>query len=287
MTMILQATDLSKSYGHGRSCRRALRGTTLGVASGEWVAVVGPSGCGKSTLLHLLGGLDVPDAGTVTLGDDDLTRMSAGRRAVLRRRRVGLVFQAYNLIPYLDVTGNVELVCRIAGQGRREARARARELLDMLGLGELSRARPVTLSGGQQQRVAVARALAARPEVLLADEPTGALDSESAGVLVGLLRAEHGRGQTIVMVTHDYSLAAEADRVIFLRDGVVVDERRPGGSGRATAPEGVPDGWSGAEPTRPPDADWADWADGGRPGRMGRTGSEPGAVAGLLGLGGW
>jgi putative ABC transport system ATP-binding protein len=278
MSMILQAVDLSKAYGQGRARRQALRGTTVSVAVGEWVAVVGPSGCGKSTLLHLLGGLDVPDAGTVMIGDDDLTAMSAGRRAVLRRRRVGLVFQTYNLIPYLDVTSNVELVCRIGGQGRRAARLRARELLDALGLSELARARPATLSGGQQQRVAVARALAARPDVLLADEPTGALDTEAAGVLVGLLRAEHERGQTIVMVTHDYSLAAEADRVIFLRDGAVVDERRPGGaevhhpsSGGATVDRAG--GTSGGNPAEPD--------------RSGADAAGSGAVAGLLGLGGW
>jgi len=270
--MIIQGSDLFKTYGQGRSRRAALRGATVAVEEGEWAAVVGPSGCGKSTLLHMLGGLDEPDSGTVLLGTDDLTRMSASRRALARRGRVGFVFQAYNLIPYLDVVGNVELACRVAGERRRPARERARELLTALGLDDLASARPATLSGGQQQRVAVARALAARPEVLLADEPTGALDSDSAAALVGLLRAEHERGQTIVMVTHDYSVAAEADRVIFLRDGVVVDERRPGGPERDEAVAAGRDAATLEDPAAPPPLA----ADGGRS-----------VVGGLLGLGGW
>ncbi|MGF7237274.1 MAG: ABC transporter ATP-binding protein [Frankia sp.] len=222
---IVTATDLRKSYGPARQRREALRGTSLRVGSGEWVAVVGPSGCGKSTLLHLLGGLDRPDSGSVRLGSDEVTTLRPAARAVLRRGRVGFVFQAYNLVPHLDVAANVELPLRVAGAGRRAARARAAEVLEALDLLDLRAARPAALSGGQQQRVAVARALAGRPDLLLADEPTGALDSSAARLVVDLLRAQNTQGQSIVMVTHDYAVAAEADRVVFLRDGQVTDER--------------------------------------------------------------
>jgi putative ABC transport system ATP-binding protein len=152
--MIIQGSDLFKTYGQGRSRRAALRGATVAVEEGEWAAVVGPSGCGKSTLLHMLGGLDEPDSGTVLLGTDDLTRMSASRRALARRGRVGFVFQAYNLIPYLDVVGNVELACRVAGERRRPARERARELLTALGLDDLASARrcPAGSSSGSPSR---------------------------------------------------------------------------------------------------------------------------------------
>jgi putative ABC transport system ATP-binding protein len=223
---ILVATGLSKTYREaGGAERPALRGSSLSVQPGEWVAIMGPSGCGKSTLLHLLGGLDSPDEGSVLLGGDDLAGRSSAERAVVRRSRVGYVFQHYNLIPHLDVQANVELPQRLVGSTRRTAKERSLELLGSLGLGEVARAMPATLSGGQQQRTAVARALVNEPEVLLADEPTGALDSEAAEVVIDLLRARHEVGQTIVMVTHDPHVAAAADRVVLLRDGRVVGER--------------------------------------------------------------
>jgi putative ABC transport system ATP-binding protein len=227
---IVSVTDATKDYGRRGQSRPALRGVNLAVAPGEWVAVVGPSGCGKSTLLHLVGGLDVPDSGSVAVAGDDVTTMSAAARAVMRRRRIGIVFQSYNLVPYLDAVANVELSLRVAGIGRRAARDRASEVLEAVGMSEFANALPATLSGGQQQRVAVARALATRPDVLLADEPTGALDSEASHGVIGLLRAERERGQTILMVTHDYAVAAAADRMVFLRDGHVVDVRRPSSS---------------------------------------------------------
>jgi putative ABC transport system ATP-binding protein len=236
--------DLTKTYAQGRERRPALQGLSLTVDRGEWVAVVGPSGCGKSTLLHLVGGLDTPDHGRVTVAGDEVTAMSAGARAVLRRRRVGFVFQSYNLVGHLTAAANVELPLRVAGASRRAARARAAEVLAALSLTDLARARPATLSGGQQQRVAIARALAGRPDVLLADEPTGALDGESSRTVVDLLRAENARGQTVVMVTHDYAIASVADRIVFLRDGRVAEERRmeapPGGPSADVSEAGLP-----------------------------------------------
>jgi putative ABC transport system ATP-binding protein len=229
MDAIVTITDLAKSYGRGQQARTALRGVSLSVGRGEWVAVVGPSGCGKSTLLHLIAGLDSPDAGSIRICGDEITALSAAGRAILRRRRVGLVFQAYNLIPHLHVSANVELGLRVAGATRRAARARAHDLLDLLGLADIAQAKPATLSGGQQQRVAIARAVAGRPDVLLADEPTGALDTKASRTVVDLLRSEHQQGQTVVMVTHDYAVASAADRVVFLRDGQIVDERRTRG----------------------------------------------------------
>jgi putative ABC transport system ATP-binding protein len=175
-------------------------------------------------MLHLLGGLDLPDAGSIVLGGEDVTGMSVAERAVLRRRRVGYVFQQYNLIPHLDVAANVELPQRLAGASRRQARRRAGELLDLLGLADREDALPSTLSAGEQQRVAIARAVANEPQVLLADEPTGALDSEASSVVLDLLRDRHATGQTIVMVTHDPDVAAAADRTVHVRDGRVVDQ---------------------------------------------------------------
>jgi len=234
-TPILTTVDLARSYGRGERARAALRGVSLTVTAGEWVAVVGPSGCGKSTLLHLVGGLDTPDSGSIRIGDEEISALSPTRRALLRRRRIGFVFQSYNLVPHLNVSANVELGLRVAGVGRRAARARAAEVLDAVGLADLAHALPATLSGGQQQRVAIARAVAGRPDLVLADEPTGALDTAASRRVVELLRAEHRRGQTLVMVTHDYAVAAAADRVVFLRDGQVVDERRPAGRRPAAA----------------------------------------------------
>jgi putative ABC transport system ATP-binding protein len=203
-----------------------LRGLELQVRVGEWVAVMGPSGCGKSTLLNLMGGLDRPDAGRVEVDGIDLGGLDEAARAKLRRRHVGFVFQFANLIPHLDVAANVALPARLVGIGRRAARLRVRELLGALGLTELAERFPSELSGGQQQRVAVARALTNRPAVVLADEPTGALDSDSARDVLALLRRIHAEGQAIVMVTHDHRVAAAADRVVMMQDGVIIDERR-------------------------------------------------------------
>jgi putative ABC transport system ATP-binding protein len=222
MAMLLTADGLTKAFRANGVERPVLRGVSLTVEEGAWLAVMGPSGCGKSTLLHLLGGLDLPDSGSVRIGGDEITTLNVANRAVLRRRRVGYVFQQYNLIPHLDVAANVELPQRLAGTGRRAARERARELLDMLGLSAHRRDLPGALSGGEQQRVAIARAVANRPDLLFADEPTGALDSAAAALVIDLLRDQHGAGQTIVMVTHDPDVAAAADRTIQVRDGRIV-----------------------------------------------------------------
>jgi putative ABC transport system ATP-binding protein len=173
--------------------------------------------------LHVIGGLDLPDAGSVVLDDVEVTALDTAARATLRRRRVGFVFQQYNLVPHLSCAGNIELPLRLAGMRRRAARRRSADLLATLGLGDRADELPGRLSGGEQQRVAIARAVANEPTVLLADEPTGALDSAAAAIVLDLLRAQHASGQTIVMVTHDPDVAAAADRTLHVRDGRVVD----------------------------------------------------------------
>ena len=223
VSALLEAVDLVKSFRVDGVERPVLRGLSIAVDRGAWIAVMGPSGCGKSTMLHLLGGLDLPDTGSISIAGEEITTLSSAERAVLRRRRVGYVFQQYNLLPHLDVTANVELPQRLAGVARRAAKDRSRELLDSLGLSERRRDLPGRLSGGEQQRVAIARAVANQPDLLLADEPTGALDSVAADLVLDLLRAEHAAGQTIVMVTHDPEVAAAADRVVMVRDGHVVE----------------------------------------------------------------
>lgn len=228
MAALLEARGLEKTFRTGVVERPVLRGLSLEVEGGEWVAAMGPSGCGKSTMLYLLGGLDLPDAGSIRLGDDELTGFSAPERARLRRGRVGFVFQQYNLIPHLDVAGNVELPQRLAGASRRDARVKSVELLEALGLAGRERNLPGTLSGGEQQRVAIARAVANQPDLLLADEPTGALDSASAALVLDVLRAQHDRGQTIVMVTHDVDVAAASDRIIHILDGQIVNSQSSG-----------------------------------------------------------
>jgi putative ABC transport system ATP-binding protein len=226
MTTVLSARGLAKTYSSDGVDVLALRGVDLDVAAGELVAVMGPSGCGKSTLLHLLGGLDRATAGTIELAGRRVEALSEAEWAVVRRRDVGFVFQFFNLVGNLTVAENVELPARLVGAPPTEARERAAELLERLGVSARPQALPSRLSGGQQQRVALARALVNRPAVLLADEPTGNLDSKSAGDVLRLLRELRGGGQTVVLVTHDARVAAVADRVISLRDGLVVDETR-------------------------------------------------------------
>ncbi|MET9678951.1 ABC transporter ATP-binding protein [Streptomyces coeruleorubidus] len=201
----------------------ALDDVTLALPAGTFTAVMGPSGSGKSTLLQCAAGLDRPTSGSVTVAGTELTGLSERRLTLLRRERVGFVFQAFNLLPALTAEQNVALPLRLAG--RRVAKARVRQALQQVGLAERARHRPGQLSGGQQQRVALARALITRPDVLFADEPTGALDTRTGREVLGLLRAMVDReGQTIVMVTHDPVAAAHADRVLFLVDGRVHGE---------------------------------------------------------------
>jgi putative ABC transport system ATP-binding protein len=222
---MITATGLTKSYHLDGVDAAVLHGLDLEVPAGQWLAITGPSGCGKSTLLHLLGGLDVPDAGSVTIAGQSLHGLNETARALLRRRLVGVVFQFYNLVPHLTVLGNVTLPLALVGTRGAAARRMALALLDEVGLADHAGKFPGQLSGGQQQRVALARAFANDPGVLLADEPTGALDSDAAGSVLGLLAERHRRGQTIVLVTHDPEVAARAERTVAMRDGRIVDDR--------------------------------------------------------------
>jgi putative ABC transport system ATP-binding protein len=232
-TSPLSALELSKEYGKGAALVRAVQEVTLEVAPGESVAVVGPSGCGKSTLLYVLGGLERPTAGRVRLGGRSLERMPEARLARIRRRELGFVFQAFHLVEELTALENVELPALLAGASPRCARARASELLGQVGLGDRASYLPSALSGGQQQRVAIARALANEPSVVLADEPTGNLDSGATTEVLRLFEQLRANGQTLVVVTHDERIAATADRLISMRDGMFVDETKlTGGSQR-------------------------------------------------------
>ena len=217
-----QARDLVKTYGHGEAAVRALDGAHLEVPTGEFTAIMGPSGSGKSTLMHALAGLDSVDSGQVLLGDTDLTALTERQRTLLRRDRIGFVFQSFNLVPALTAAENITLPLTLAG--KKPDPGWMQRLVEVLGIGDRLTHKPTELSGGQQQRVAVARALIARPDIVFADEPTGNLDSRHGQALLDFLRtAAHHFGQTIVMVTHDPSAASYADRVVFLVDGQVVD----------------------------------------------------------------
>ena len=201
---------------------RALRGVDLTVQEAEFVALMGPSGCGKSTLLNLVAGLDVPDEGTITVAGEQVTGRSEDDLARLRRRHIGIVFQFFNLLEGMTVLENVALPALIAGRKRRMAETRARDLLDLLGIGDKTTSLPGVLSGGQRQRLAIARALANEPTLLLADEPTGALDSEGGAEVIELLRRLHAGGQTVILVTHDAEVANAAQRLVRMRDGRIV-----------------------------------------------------------------
>jgi putative ABC transport system ATP-binding protein len=204
---------------------RALRGANLVVPSGDFVALMGPSGCGKSTLLNLVAGLDVADEGTITVAGELVTGRTEDELSQLRRRHIGIVFQFFNLLEGMTVLENVALPAVIAGRKRKMAESRARDLLDLLGIGDKAGTVPGMLSGGQRQRLAIARALANEPTLLLADEPTGALDSEGGQEVIELLSRLHTGGQTIVLVTHDAGVASAADRIVRMRDGrIAVDE---------------------------------------------------------------
>jgi putative ABC transport system ATP-binding protein len=220
--------DVRKVYGEGEGAVVALDGISIDLSQGSFTAIMGPSGSGKSTFLHVAAGLDRPTSGTVALGDTDLTGLSERRLTILRRERIGFVFQAFNLMPSLSVTQNIGLPLRL--DGRRPRRSEVREVAARVGLDQRLRHRPAQLSGGQQQRVAIARALIARPEVVFADEPTGALDTRTGRGVLALLRdVVDVDGHTVVMVTHDPVAAAHADQVILLADGRIV--------GRLEAPD--------------------------------------------------
>jgi putative ABC transport system ATP-binding protein len=222
-TLAAQARDVVKTYGRGDTTVRALDGANLDIHPRQFTAIMGPSGSGKSTLMHVLAGLDDVTSGRVLLGGTDLTAMGERERTLLRRQRLGFVFQSFNLVPALTAEENIVLPLMLAG--RRPDPGWFAEVVDALGLTARLRHRPTELSGGQQQRVAVARALITRPDVVFADEPTGNLDSRHGQALLELLRhAAHHLSQTVVMVTHDPTAAAYADRVVFLADGRIVDE---------------------------------------------------------------
>lgn len=218
---IFEVRGLTKTYGEGEAKVQALRGIDLSVARGEFVAVVGSSGSGKSTFLNLAGGLDVPDSGEVIVDGRNLQQLSERELTIFRRRKIGFVFQQYNLIPMLDARENILLPLRLDGrQGDEEY---LQELVHLLGLEEKMKALPGQLSGGQQQRVAIARALAAKPSLILADEPTGNLDSRTSQDVTGLLRVTGERfSQTIVMITHNEEIAQSADRILRIEDGRLV-----------------------------------------------------------------
>jgi len=222
---VIEASALSKRYGKGSTLVEALKDVTFSVEQGEFVAVVGASGSGKSTLLHLLGGLDRPSAGTVHIDGENLYALKEKERAVFRRRKIGFIFQAYNLIPVLNVEENIQLPLLL--DHRQPDKDYIRDLIRTLGLEDRRKHLPSELSGGQQQRVAIGRALAYRPAIVLADEPTGNLDSVSGGEVLELLKlAVRQYHQTVVVISHDMNVAAEADRVLRIQDGRLVGDTR-------------------------------------------------------------
>lgn len=221
---LLRTAGLVKAFHGEGGPVHALRGVDLSLEAGEFVAVMGPSGSGKSTLLHTVGGLEPATRGEIWLDGNRVDRLSQAQWAILRRRYIGFVFQSFNLVSTMTVADNVELAALLGGATRREARKRREELLGELGLSAKAGAAPTRLSGGEQQRVAVARALASRPRLLLADEPTGNLDSSNSADVLRMLGRFHRRGQAILLVTHDARAASMADRVISLFDGMVADD---------------------------------------------------------------
>jgi putative ABC transport system ATP-binding protein len=243
----LVVRGLRKTYDAQTAPVRALRGVDLVVERGEFVALMGPSGCGKSTLLHLLAGLETPDEGSVELAGVRVDGLGHSRLARLRRRHVGLVFQFFHLIEHMSALENVALAALVAGTRPADATARARDLLDKLGLLDKAAELPGALSGGQRQRVAIARALANRPTLLLADEPTGALDSEGAAEVLDLFGHMHRSGQTILMVTHSPEVAAGAQRLVTMRDGRIRGARPENADGPPPSPDAAP---PGVVPTR-------------------------------------
>jgi len=225
MTQALKTSNLGKQYQMGEVTVDALRGIDFIVEQGEFVAVMGPSGSGKSTLLHLLGGLDTPSEGDILLGDKRLAHLSGDEITIVRRRQIGFIFQFFNLLPTLNAAENVALPLLIDGKRIEDYAARVDDLLEMVGLADRKYHRPDQLSGGQQQRVAIARAFVTEPKIVLADEPTGNLDSKSGVAVLEMLRKTcKDLGATVVMVTHDPRAASFADRVVFLQDGQTVRE---------------------------------------------------------------
>ena len=220
---ILRVENLCKTYGKGKNEVKALDHISFSVNKGEFIAIIGPSGSGKSTLLHILGGVDKPTSGKVFMNDHDVYVQNDEQLAIFRRRQVGLIYQFYNLIPVLNVVENMTLPLKLDGQKVNEERVN--ELLDLLGLAERRKHLPSQLSGGQQQRVSIGRALINAPALVLADEPTGNLDSKSSQEIIGLLKHSNKKyGQTLIVITHDENIALQADRIIRIEDGQVVSD---------------------------------------------------------------
>ena len=229
MTAVIRVRELTRAYEMGTERILALRGVTLDIARNEYVAIMGPSGSGKSTMMNLLGCLDTPTGGEYWLNGEEVSRLSDDALARVRNREIGFVFQTFNLLPRATAQHNVELPLVYAGVGGRERRERALEALERVGLADRVHHRPNELSGGQRQRVAIARALVNRPSILLADEPTGNLDSVTSEEIMAVFAGLHRAGQTVIMVTHEPDIAAHAERTVVLRDGRVESDRRATG----------------------------------------------------------
>lgn len=235
-TFVLRAEDLTKDLKVGEMTVQALRGVTLTVMRGEFLGIIGPSGSGKSTLLGLIGGLDSPTAGKVLIDGTDITNLSERELTRVRNEKIGFIFQFFNLIPTLTAQENVALPIQFARQRKFDANKRAKELLEMLGVGDRLHHRPTQLSGGQQQRVAIARALANSPALLLCDEPTGSLDSESSTVVMNALReVQKSTDTTVIVVTHNMSIASQMDRLVTLVDGKIAADIDPQSSAQMAA----------------------------------------------------
>ncbi len=220
---IISTSELVKDYDLGKVKVRALDGVDIAIAEGEFVAIMGPSGSGKSTLMHIIGCLDSPSEGSYLLDGIDVSAMPRNKLATVRNRKIGFVFQSFNLLPHLNILKNVELPLMYGGTSRRDRTSKAREILDSVGLSDRLKHKPSELSGGQRQRVAIARAIVNSPSILLADEPTGNLDSTSGGDILEIFERLHKDGNTVIIVTHDAAVAARADRVIRIMDGKIID----------------------------------------------------------------
>jgi putative ABC transport system ATP-binding protein len=220
---MIELTNITKSYEMGELMVHALRGVDLNIQEGEFVAIMGPSGSGKSTLMNVIGCLDTPTGGRYTLDGIDVSQMSDDEQARIRNRRIGFVFQQFNLLPRTTAEKQVALPLMYGGYGRSQRSDRAKEALNSVGLGDRLDHKPDELSGGQQQRVAIARALAPKPNIILADEPTGALDTQSGTEILNIFKELNRQGMTVVMITHDPEVAEAAQRIIWIRDGVIVD----------------------------------------------------------------
>lgn len=219
MTEIIRTANLVKDYSLGKVKVRALNGVDLTIGEGEFVAIMGPSGSGKSTLMHIIGCLDTPTSGEYHLDGVLVSEMEKNQLAMVRNRKIGFVFQSFNLLPHLNVLKNVELPLMYAGAGQKERNLKARQIIDSVGLSERLRHKPAELSGGQRQRVAIARAIVNDPAILLADEPTGNLDSQAGGDILEIFSRLHSEGNTVIIVTHDKAVANRAGRIIRIMDG--------------------------------------------------------------------